>query len=820
MHPYERYSSGPSNGRQQNDSSYSDVSPEPTLRYRGHQKITGRQPRNRTRVDHSPSSRALSANSEGESGGNSSISPRPRPGRRNRRPLMKIIDWRGQICRFLNIELESTDEFVLESLYDASEKLEEAERLAAEKLEPQDLTPEYQEIHRVRCASDRDRHTYLYLEEPFVVNSGPRNAHLRGSKAIHNFELHLERNKSISFIAYKDYRCCDASPSAQRMSGNPEPSALMIGESVSIISPDLAAALNDIAKKALARIPHPNFLDIGNEFSSPYLWWFCGRKKILEAERAIDMHYQKHTSVFKTYLHNRLGATWSTVDSLLSKGKISSQYIEYLFVPNTIVLKPNNKTIGLHRAYLANSWLNITRKDWAQTSGRARPNGRIGFVNGISWAFNGTFQKTASELSIDWLPSMTDPFNISDLMIYPIKFAENGLKNTLRARGEMFWKCRWRNYVSYSEDSTSGIQRTSDSRFMIDYATYRQMHPSESKNQYISSDDDLNPDLMSQEDPPLNDDFWLCLPTTIPGFNMNKKEWTNLDVSRITPVQWNTEAFESLVVDKETKELINALVTNQIDAEKGTDLMSGKGNGLFILLHGGPGTGKTLTAESVAEVAKKPLYRVTCGDIGTKAEDYLEVVLLLGKTWGCVVLLDEADVFLEQRKISDLQRNALVSVFLRVLEYYDGILILTSNRVGLFDEAFKSRIQLTLRYKKLEKPQRKQIWDNFISRLEEFESSPQTHGPQRKPSMHSGVDLGIDSEVRQKLSDLADAELNGREIRNAISTARQLAMFRKEKMGYEHLLVVINEAKKFTGYLEELSGGLTSDDMMKAEWTR
>jgi AAA+ superfamily predicted ATPase len=144
-----------------------------------------------------------------------------------------------------------------------------------------------------------------------------------------------------------------------------------------------------------------------------------------------------------------------------------------------------------------------------------------------------------------------------------------------------------------------------------------------------------------------------------------------------------------------------------------------------LLFHGGPGTGKTLTAEGVAEIAKQPLYRVTCADVGTTAEDvekYLDSVLHLGRIWDCVVLLDEADVFLEQRSLEDLQRNALVSVFLRVLEYYEGILILTSNRVGTFDEAFISRIQLALHYPDLGPLQRRQIWQNFVERLENLVS--------------------------------------------------------------------------------------------------
>lgn len=163
---------------------------------------------------------------------------------------------------------------------------------------------------------------------------------------------------------------------------------------------------------------------------------------------------------------------------------------------------------------------------------------------------------------------------------------------------------------------------------------------------------------------------------------------------------------------------------------------------------------------------------MTCGDIGTNAEDvegYLETVFYLGTKWNCVVLLDEADIFLEERTPTDLHRNTLVSVFLRVLEYYEGILILTSNRIGTFDEAFKSRMQLTLHYPPLKLSGRRQIWNNFINRLQS-----------------SGIDARID-ELREKVDRLSTNELNGREIRNAIQTATLLAQFRGETLGFTHL---------------------------------
>ena len=318
--------------------------------------------------------------------------------------------------------------------------------------------------------------------------------------------------------------------------------------------------------------------------------------------------------------------------------------------------------------------------------------------------------------------------------------------------------------------------------------------------------DELGPEAMARDEPP-DDQFELLLPLKIKGYNLRRKKWFDLMADRIFDVTWNKEAFQNLVIDRKARDLIMALVSNQLAAEKGTDLIMGKGNGLILLLHGGPGTGKTLSAESVAEIAEKPLYRVTCGDVGTKAEDaekYLESVLHLGKIWGCVVLLDEADVFLEQRSLEDMERNALVSVFLRVLEYYEGILVLTSNRVGTFDEAFKSRIQLALHYPDLGPYQRLRIWDNFINRLESF-----------------GDDDKVDiADLRDHLEDLKEEKMNGRQIRNAITTARQYAGWKGSTLTFEHLKDVIEVSGRFDKYLDKLNGGFTGDQLAEEEGLR
>jgi SpoVK/Ycf46/Vps4 family AAA+-type ATPase len=191
---------------------------------------------------------------------------------------------------------------------------------------------------------------------------------------------------------------------------------------------------------------------------------------------------------------------------------------------------------------------------------------------------------------------------------------------------------------------------------------------------------------------------------------------------------------------------------------------------------------------------------VGAGELGTDSrtlETQLSRILDIAHVWGAVLLLDEADVFLERRSVHDLQRNALVSIFLRLLEYFQGILFLTTNRVETFDEAFQSRIHIALRYNDLDKKARRVIWKTFLGMVAKEESGP---------------DRALRDVVNDKeLEGLARRELNGRQIKNAVRTAQALALSKNEGLSMEHLKLVLAVTE---GFEHDLKGTGKLDNMM------
>lgn len=335
-----------------------------------------------------------------------------------------------------------------------------------------------------------------------------------------------------------------------------------------------------------------------------------------------------------------------------------------------------------------------------------------------------------------------------------------------------------------------------------------------------------------ESDSELTEDDYLVCPSWVYGYLLRSRKWVKLDVSLVEDIEERGSSFDSLVLPDGHKKTLLALVKTHskgknldvtVKAEsRQMDLVRGKGKGLIILLHGEPGVGKSSTAESVAEITHRPLFQVTCGDIGESADEVekrLENHFQLAHKWGCVLLLDEADVFLEARSKTDLKRNAIVSVFLRVLEYYSGILFLTTNRVGAFDQAFRSRIHMSLFYPRIEEEATVKIWEMNIDRAREI----------------WGDQLSIDEQDRKGIlefasrhyKELAESETtwNGRQIRNAFQTAIALAEWDayqgqlkfqspvplKPRLEAEHFKRVAKASKHFDAYLKETQVGTMAD---------
>ncbi|KAF2101245.1 P-loop containing nucleoside triphosphate hydrolase protein [Rhizodiscina lignyota] len=436
-----------------------------------------------------------------------------------------------------------------------------------------------------------------------------------------------------------------------------------------------------------------------------------------------------------------------------------------------------------------NCFLDLWNIDFdGDTLGRSAKSARVGFFEG--------------------------PREITSLSLYPRKFHKkpDDMAQTLIDRGKRFFELSkgpcLQEYSGHGK--FHGLKRYRRQRVMTDHSSRpwefeelddQDCMPPDGPNLRLadfhvpfSEYDDIKPRECKELTP---HQYLLCSPLFY-AFMLKDRIWDLVHVSGLREPNFNRTAIESLVMPQKTKEIIRAICKTYLQRMSGkqfftADFIQGKGEGQIFLLHGPPGTGKTLTAECVAEYTGRPLLSITAGDLGHEPGE-LERKLLKyfrnGNDWDAVILLDEADVFLHDRGEDDLKRNSIVSIFLRALDYFEGILFLTTNRVGVIDEAFSSRIHMQLGFDELNDDARNKIWAMNFKRLEQAEAKVEYH-------------WRAESYV-QESEDVKDLQLNGREIRNAFQTAVALAMDDDpQKLTDKHLKDVVKMSKDFRDYMKK-----------------
>lgn len=340
-------------------------------------------------------------------------------------------------------------------------------------------------------------------------------------------------------------------------------------------------------------------------------------------------------------------------------------------------------------------------------------------------------------------------------------------------------------------------------------------------------------------------DFEL-LPRRVFGYVLQKRKFLALDIRNLEPIKDNEMYNSKLILDPHHQVMLHGLIDSHFQKKNlrerhgayniDQDFIANKGRGLIILLYGVPGVGKTSTAEQIAHFWKKPLLPVTCGNLGTESnevESKLKEIFRLGKKWDCILLMDEADVFLSERTPMALERNALVSVFLRELEYFDGVLFLTTNLPGGIDEAFKSRIHITLYYPHLDENDTIAIWKVNMERLKSIEK--------QRAHLNNEPPLSINERAIRKFAkkhfrnnEDGKGRWNGRQIRNAFLIASALAQFERANpnqavpttshsklddpafdLNPRHFDIVAKASLGFEEYLAEAKGRLASEIMFQ-----
>jgi len=226
-----------------------------------------------------------------------------------------------------------------------------------------------------------------------------------------------------------------------------------------------------------------------------------------------------------------------------------------------------------------------------------------------------------------------------------------------------------------------------------------------------------------------------------------KKKVTKLKLDKLVEEQDIFEyltpstSLDDVVLHPSTKKLLDTIV-RQVDKDVFAKLKAWgikdkrKGIDARIIFYGSPGTGKTMTAVSLAKTLKRPILSFDCSKILSmyvgESEKNVRKIFDDFKSMSKkakvdpILLLNEADQFLSARSegtgsSADKMHNQMQNIFLEQIEQFEGILIATTNLLDNIDKAFSRRFNYKVEFKKPDINQRERLWHFMLLEKASYE---------------------------------------------------------------------------------------------------
>jgi len=246
-------------------------------------------------------------------------------------------------------------------------------------------------------------------------------------------------------------------------------------------------------------------------------------------------------------------------------------------------------------------------------------------------------------------------------------------------------------------------------------------------------------------------------------------------------VKW-LRSFDQCVLPKHVKDTMDEALTVVLRADVfekwGINDNFEKGVTNAILIYGPPGTGKTMVCESIAAILGKNLMKMSSSDIQSNVPGQTERNIIesfkKAKSMDCVIMFDECDSVLADRNTVGTILAAEINCLLQEIERFDGVVVLTTNRLHHLDPALARRIIAKVELPAPSEEARREIWRRLI--------------PQRMP---------VKSIDHNKL---AKSNLTGGEIKNAILLAARKAIAKNHKCvtmeHFEEAVILVEKAKR------------------------